>query len=107
MSDNSRQQARESLLADLASARADLIEILKDAIRKVLAAQSALAIAYMAGFAPDTVCESGDGVAPLTVAELAELVKQCESEESRIRELLAQVDERFAQISPPAQGEVH
>jgi len=46
-------------------------------------------------FGPDTVCESGDGGAPLTVAQLAELVKQCESEETRIRELLALFDARM------------
>jgi hypothetical protein len=52
-----------------------------DALRKLLATRSALAIATLAGFAPDTVCESGDGETPLTVAQLSNLVKQCESEE--------------------------
>jgi len=37
---------------------------------------------------------------------LADLVKQCESEESRIRELFAQVDERLAEVSLAASGAV-
>jgi len=99
MDDNSRQQIRDSLLAELASARDDLVKLRTDALRKLLAARSALAIATLAGFGPDTVCESGDGGTPLTVAQLADLVKQCESEESRVRELLAQVDARLAEGS--------
>ncbi|SPE43648.1 hypothetical protein SBA7_1620008 [Candidatus Sulfotelmatobacter sp. SbA7] len=84
-----------------------MLTIQADALRKLLAARSALAIATLAGFGPDTVCESGDGGTPLTVAQLAELVKRCESEESRIRELLALVDARLAEVSPMASGAVH
>jgi len=70
MDDNSRRQIRDSLLADLASARADLIKLHADALRKPLSARSALAIATLAGLGPDVVCESSDGGAPLTVAQL-------------------------------------
>lgn len=56
---------------------------------------------------PDTVCETGNGGAPLTVAKLADMVKQFESEEARIRELLARVDARLAEVSPVALGAVH
>jgi len=96
MDDNLLQQTRDSLLANLTSAHADLVEILKGTLRKLLAARSALAIAYMAGFGSDSVCESADDGTPLTVAQLAELVKQCEPEESRIRERLEQVDARLS-----------
>jgi hypothetical protein len=106
MDDNFRQQTRDSLLANLTSAHADLVEILKDTLRKLLAARSALAIATLGGFSHDTVCGSGDGGTPLTVAQLAELVKQCESEDGRIRELLAQVDARLAEVSLAASGAV-
>jgi hypothetical protein len=51
---------------------------------------------------PDVVCESGDGGTPLTVAHLAELVKQCASEEAQISELLELVDARLAEVSPAA-----
>jgi len=77
MDDNSRHQARETLLADLASARADLVAIQADTLRKLLAARSAIAIATLASLGPETVCEAGDGGAPLTVARLADLVRQC------------------------------
>jgi len=70
MDDNSRQQIRDSLLADLASAREGQVEILKDTIRKLLAGRLALAIATLTGLGPDVVCESSDGGAPLTVAQL-------------------------------------
>jgi len=96
LDDPAQRQARESLFADLACARADVVTLGADALRTLLAARSALAIASIAGFGPDTVCEVGDGGAPLTVAQLADLVKQCESEEARIRELLEQVDARLA-----------
>ncbi len=52
--DNSRRQIHDGLLADLTSAREGLVEIVKDTIRKLLAARSALAIATLAGFGPDT-----------------------------------------------------
>jgi hypothetical protein len=107
MDDNSRQQIRDSLLADLVSARDDLVALQADALRKLLAARSALAIANMAGLGPNTVCQSTDGGTPLTVAQLADLVKQCESEESRIRELLARVDSRLADVLLPTSGAVH
>jgi len=61
MDDNSRQQIRDSLLADLASAREGQVEILKDTIRKLLAGRLALAIATLTGLGPDVVCESSDG----------------------------------------------
>jgi hypothetical protein len=45
MADNPCQQARDNLLADPASARTDPVAIQADALRKLLAARSALAIA--------------------------------------------------------------
>ena len=50
---NSRQEIRGSLLADLASVRADLVAIQADALRNLLAARSALVIATLPGFDPE------------------------------------------------------
>ena len=107
MDTKSSHQIRASLLADLASARADLIEIYASTLHRLSAARSAQWIAATAGFSAETRVELGAGGTPISPAQLAASIKQIESEITRVRDVLAQVDAQIAKVSPAARGSVH
>ena len=44
---------------------------------------------------------------PISPAQLAASIKQIESEMTRVRDVLAQVDAQIAKVSPAARGSVH
>jgi len=91
---------RANLLLEVRCAMPEICQLEEvEKLRDKLAPAEPHECGTLAGFGPDTVCESGDGGTPLTVAQLADSVKQCESEESRIRELVAQVDARNLQAT--------
>ncbi|SPJ16996.1 hypothetical protein SBBP2_2340006 [Burkholderiales bacterium] len=104
MDDRSHRQSRAILLADLASTRADLIEIYASTLGRLSAARSAQWIAATGGFSADTRFDLGVGGTPISPAQLAASIKQIESEATRVRELLAQVDAGLAEVSPAARG---
>src|SRR5882762_11988264 len=101
------QQPPESLLAELARARAQMVDIHLRAIKQVMAARSALGIASVARCEPGTVCFVGEGGTQLTVADLADLVKELATNEGRLRHLIAQVDEQATRILKSMPGEPH
>lgn len=108
MGTESNSASREAQLADLAGARADLVETRKGNLRKLVDFRSALAIARMVpGQSQDTVCGDsgvGDGI---TVAELERLVRKYEVEDVRVTKLLALVDARIARAAPAPLGPLH
>jgi hypothetical protein len=97
--DGSHRQSRAILLADLASTRADLIEIYASTLGRLSAARSAQWIAATGGFSADTRLDLGAGGTPISPAQLAASIKQTESDMTRVRELLAQVDAGLAKVS--------
>ena len=84
------------LLADLASARADPVEILEDTMPKLIAARSALWTANAAGLDPDTTYDVGDSDSAMSAAQLLDPIEKLESAEAQVRELLALVDAPLA-----------
>ena len=93
---NLRRQIGGGLLADLASARADPVEILEDTMPKLIAARSALWSANAAGLDPDTTCDVGDSGSAMSAAQLLDPIEKLESAEAQVRELLALVDAPLA-----------
>jgi hypothetical protein len=79
----------------LTAVRAELIQLYADLVRKRSAARTVLWIATHAGF----TANAADAVAPLSVAQLVDLIRRHEAEEVQIRELLAWVDGRIAKIT--------
>ena len=104
---NFRWQIGDSLLAGLASARADPVEILEDTLPKLIAARSALWIANAAGLDPDTTYDIGDCGYPMSAAQLLDLIERLESVEAQVRELVALVDARLSDYLPVVSGSMH
>jgi len=98
MKDSCLRQTRQGLLDDLASARVDLIEISASIMRKLGQMRSAQWIAATCGFSAVTLIGTRDGGTPMSPAQLVASIKQFESEATHIRELLAHVDARLAQV---------
>ena len=89
------RKGHHSTVDRLTAARAELIQLYADFVRKRSAARTALWIATNAGFR----AEAADAVSPLSAAQLVDLIRRYESEEAQIRELLAQVDARIANVA--------
>jgi hypothetical protein len=104
---DTRRQTTESLLTDLVHARAELVGVHLRTIKQIMAARSALGIASVAGYGPGTMCFAGAEGAQLTVAELADLVKELATNEDRVRNLIAEVDARVTSILKSMPGELH
>ena len=107
MDANTRKQSPETLLADLARARAELVDIHLRAIKQVIAAKSALGIASLAGFGPSTVCFTDRGGTQLTIEELADLLQELAANEDQLRNLIAQVDAQATRILRSTSGRTH
>jgi hypothetical protein len=101
------QRSHEMLLADLACARATLVDIHLRAIKQVIAARAALGIASVAGFGPGTVCFTNGEGKRLTVAQVADLVKELAANEDQVRNLIAQVDVQSTRILRSISGRRH
>jgi len=106
MKDSCLRQARQGLLDDLASARADLIEISASILRKLGQMRSAQWTAATCGFNAVTLIDTWDGGTLMSPAQLVASINQFESEVTHIRELLAHVDARLAEVraESPASG---
>jgi hypothetical protein len=98
MKNSSLRQTRQGLLDDLASARADLIEISASISRNLGQMQSAQWIAATSGFSAVTLIDARDGDTVMSPAQLVASIRQFESEVTHIRELLAHVDARLAEV---------
>ncbi len=90
---------KDRLLAQLSSARTQLVLQQDDAARKLDEARTALWIATTAVIGAGIPADSSGGEAPMTAAQLLKLVKQCEAELARTHDLLAQIDARLAQLT--------
>ena len=106
MKNSSLRTARQGLLDDLASARADLIEISANISRKLGHMRSAQWIAATSGFSAVTLIDARDGGALNSPAQLVASIKQFESEVTHIRELLAHVDARLAEVKAKSPASV-
>jgi len=98
MKDGSLRRAQQGLLDDLASARADLIEISASISHKLDHMRSAQWIAATSGFNAVTPIDTQDGGRLISPAQLVASIKQFESEVTHIRKLLAHVDARLAEV---------
>ena len=100
-------EAKARILSELTTARADLVLLYAEAFRKRNAARTALWIATHGKTNADTRVGSGLSGTPMTIAQLSDFVRQCEVEEAQMRELLARVDARLAEVSGAALGYEH
>ena len=107
MKDSCLRQTRQGLLDDLASARVDLIEISASIMRKLGQMRSAQWIAATCGFSAVTLIDTRDGGTPMSPAQLVASIKQFEFEVTHIRELLAHVDARLAEVRAESPASVH
>ena len=107
MNDRSLRHVRQGLLDDLASTRADLMEINACILRKLGHARSVQWIAATSGFAALTLIDTGECGTPISPAQLVSSIKQFESEAAHIRELLARIDARLAEVSSEKPLSVH
>ena len=98
MKDSSLRRARQGLHDDLASARTDLVEISASILRNLGHMRSAQWIAATSGFSAVTLIDTRDGGTLLSPAQLVASIKQFESDVTHIRELLAHVDARLAEV---------
>ncbi len=94
-------------LAELTKARAELITLLGDTLRKLGNARTAQFVANEAHFPLDMPIDLNDGDTPISPLQLADMVREFESEVARIREMIAQVDNRLAQVAAAIPGIVH
>jgi hypothetical protein len=101
------EQSPESLLADLACARAKLLGIHVRAIKQLIAAKSALGIASVAGLGPSVVCFKDEDGTQLTISELFDLAKELAASEDQVRKLIAQVDAQSTGILQTISGRRH
>jgi len=106
MKDSSLRQARQGLLDDLASARADLLEISASISRNLGHMRSAQWIAATSGFSAVKHIDARDGGTLMSPAQLVASIKQFESEVTHIRELLAHVDARLAEVRAESSASV-
>jgi hypothetical protein len=104
---STRQQLQENLLADLACARANLVDICVRVMKQVIAARSAIGIASVAGLGPSAVCFANEEGKGLTLVQLADLVKELAAKEDQIRNLIAEVDAQSAKFLRSIAGEKH
>lgn len=107
MNDRSLLHVRQGLLDDLASTRTDLLEINACILRKLGHARSVQWIAATSGFSAVTFMDTSDDGTPISPAQLASSIKQFESQAVHIRELLAHVDARLAEVSPEERLSAH
>jgi len=96
--------SNQALLAELTSARDELLILFEEVLRKLWAARTAQEVAIEAGLASDTLTDAADASPPVSPAQLADLVRPLEAEEHQMRTVLDQINARRDQA---AAGSLH